>query len=31
MNGDNIYLDTSALLSYYKEEKASPQVQTLLG
>ena len=30
MNGDNIYLDTSALLPYYREEKLSPQVENLL-
>lgn len=30
MNGDNIYLDTSALLPYYREEKSSRQVENLL-
>ena len=30
MNGDNIYLDTSALLPYYREEESSIQVEHLL-
>jgi predicted nucleic acid-binding protein len=30
MNGDNIYLDTSALLPYYREEEASHRVESLL-
>ncbi|KXB09291.1 hypothetical protein AKJ60_00550 [candidate division MSBL1 archaeon SCGC-AAA385M11] len=30
MNGDNIYLDTSALLPYYREEASSRQVEDLL-
>ncbi|MBA2882897.1 putative nucleic acid-binding protein [Desulfosalsimonas propionicica] len=31
MSGDNIYLDTSALLPFYREEKASESIQTLLN
>lgn len=30
MNGDNIYLDTSALLPYYREEDSSARIQSLL-
>jgi len=30
MNGDNIYLDTSALLPYYRREESSLQVENLL-
>lgn len=30
MNGDNIYLDTSALLPYYREEASSRKVEDLL-
>lgn len=30
MNGANIYLDTSALLPYYREEQSSRQVENLL-
>jgi len=30
MNGNNIYLDTSALLPYYREEASSRQVEDLL-
>ncbi len=30
MSGDSIYLDTSALLPYYREERATPQVENLL-
>lgn len=30
MNGGSIYLDTSALLPYYREERATPQVENLL-
>ena len=31
MSGDNFYFDTSALLPYYREENASPEVQTVLS
>lgn len=31
MNGDNIYLETSALLPYYREEQSSRQVEKLLN
>ncbi len=31
MNANNLYFDTSALLPYYREESASPQVQTFLS
>ena len=31
MNGDNIYLDTSALLPYYREEAVSRRVQAFLN
>lgn len=30
MNGDSIYLDTSALFPYYREEESSRQVENLL-
>jgi predicted nucleic acid-binding protein len=30
MNGDKYYLDTSALLPYYREEPASEQIQKML-
>ncbi len=30
MNGDNIYLDTSVLLPYYRAEKSSRQGEDLL-
>ncbi|OQX08737.1 MAG: VapC toxin family PIN domain ribonuclease [Desulfobulbaceae bacterium A2] len=30
MNGDKVYLDTSALLPYYREEPASQKVQAFL-
>lgn len=31
MNGDNIYLETSAQLAYYREEASSRKVDPLFG